>query len=112
MSPTGRKQAIKDFKARKPYRGIYLVRCLTTGNLWTGASRDLRAAQNGLWFGLNHGGCLDRTLQSEWDAKGEAAFEYSVLEALDEDVHELSVKDLLKEKHLEWSAQLGSRRLL
>ncbi|HNY39024.1 MAG TPA: GIY-YIG nuclease family protein [Bryobacteraceae bacterium] len=112
MNTADRKQAIKDFKARKPHRGIYSVRCLRTGTVWTGASRDLRAARNSLWFGLNHGSCLDRALQSEWDAQGEDAFEFSVLEALKEDVHELSVRDLLKEKQLDWAARLGARRLL
>lgn len=112
MNALERKQAIKTFKARRPYRGVYAVRCLSTGTVWTGASRDLHAARNGLWFGLNHGSCLDQSLQKEWDAHGEAVFEFTVLDAIDDDVHELSVKYLLKEKQSDWAGRLGARRLL
>jgi hypothetical protein len=46
------------------------------------------------------------SLQAEWNAHGEAAFEYRILETLKDDPHPLALADLLKEKKKLWIAQL------
>ena len=40
--------------------------------------------QNSVWFGLRHGGYHEKALQAEWNVHSEAAFEYEILEKLDE----------------------------
>lgn len=107
-----RKEAIKEYKARKLPRGAYAVRCTVTGQVWVGSSRDLNAARNGLWFTLRIGSHRERTLQAAWSTHGEQAFEYEILEKLDEDVCALAVHDLLKEMKLRWVERLGAGALL
>jgi hypothetical protein len=105
-----RRQLIKDFKERKVARGVYQVRA-GSGERWVGASRNLGATRNSLWFGLKMGSYIDGGLQAAWTAAGGEGFEYEVMEELDEDVEELLVKDQLKAMRERWAAKLGARTL-
>jgi len=107
-----RKEAIRKFKERKPRLGAFAVRCAVTGTVWVGSSRNLDATRNGCWFALRIGSHQDKALQSEWNAHGEPAFHYEILETLDEDTHALDVRDLLKEKQRLWIERLSARPLL
>jgi len=107
----GRKEAIKEYKARKVTRGVFAVRCTDTGQVWVDSSTNLDAAQNREWFCLRHGFHQNKALQAEWDAHGKEAFLYELLEKLDEDVSAVGVNDLLKEKKRHWVAQLGAQSL-
>jgi len=111
-SNTDKKEAIRKFKELKPLLGVFAVRCAASGKVWVGTSRNLDATRNGLWFGLRSGGYIDKSLQAEWNAHGEPAFQYEILETLDDDLHPLAVKDLLKEKSKPWVAQFSARTLL
>jgi hypothetical protein len=51
-STIARKQAIRRFKDRKPLRGVFAVRCTTTGSVWVGAFTNLEAMHNRTWFSL------------------------------------------------------------
>jgi hypothetical protein len=104
-----RKEIIRKYKERKPDQGAFAIRCTATGRIWVGASRNLYATQNGAWFALRHGGYHEKSLQAEWNAQGEPAFQYEVLERLDEDVSAMAVIDLLKEKKACWAAELGAQ---
>ena len=111
-STAWRKEAVKEYKERKPLRGAFAVRCRATGQVWVGTSRCLDTVQNRIWFGLGHGGDHNTTLQAEWNAHGQEAFEYEILEQLEEDVNPLAIKDILKEKLVKWAELLGARRLI
>jgi hypothetical protein len=106
-----RKESIRKFKERKPLLGAYAVRCNTTGRVWVGASRNLDATKNGCWFCLRGGLHQEKSLQAEWNAQGESAFQYEILESLDDDVNPLNVEDLLKERKNEWVARLCAQAL-
>lgn len=93
-----RKQAIRDYKMRKVSRGVFAVRCTVTSHLWVDSSPNLDGVKNSTWFQLNAGNHCDKTLQNEWNTHGDNAFQFEILEALDEDVIPLAVNDLLKEK--------------
>ena len=108
-SKAARKEAIRQFKERKTYRGAFAVRCAASGRVWVGASPNLDAAKNGIWFALRLGKHLTSSLQEEWTVHGEPAFEYEILEKLDDDAHPLAIADLLKEKKSHWISQLGAR---
>jgi hypothetical protein len=112
QSKESRKQLAAQYKEKKPQVGAYAVRCTTTGRVWVGSSRNLAATKNGLWFGLRTGLHRGLSLQDEWNAQGEPAFQYEVLEALNEDVNVMNVWDVLKEKKQAWVAQLGAEPLL
>ena len=111
-SKESRKETIRKFKERKSLLGAYAVRCIATGRVWVGASRNLDATKNGCWFCLRSGSHQDKSLQAEWNAQGESAFQYEILSALDEDVHPLEVEDMLKEQKKSWIARLGAQPLL
>ncbi len=112
LSKEFRKDAIRKFKEQKPGVGVYAVRSTATGQVWVGVSRNLEAARNSCWFQLRNRLHQEKSLQLEWDAQGESAFEYEILDRLDEDVHPLQINDLLKSKRSDWSARLGAQQLL
>lgn len=107
-----RKQAIRDYKLRKAPRGIFAVRCVAAGKVWIGSSMDLEKAQNKEWFVLRNGSHANAALQSEWNSHGERAFEYEILEKLDDDVSAIRVSDVLKEKRRHWIERLGAEPVL
>ncbi len=110
-SKEARKEAIKKFKERKALLGAFAIRCTASGRVWVGASRNLDATRNSFWFSLRHGSHPARSLQEEWDVHGEAAFQYEILERLEDDLVSLAVADLLKEKAGYWVGQLGASRI-
>jgi hypothetical protein len=60
-----KKEAIRKFKEHKPLLGVYAVRCMASGRVWVGTSRNLDATRNGIWFSLRNGGYIDKALQRE-----------------------------------------------
>ena len=107
-----RREAIKEYKARKPQRGAFAVRSTVSGQVWVGASPSLGSAQNSIWFALRIGSHHDKLLQAEWHAHGEHSFTYEIVETLDEDVTPLAIPDLMKELKITAAARLGARTLL
>lgn len=107
-----RKEAIRKFKEIKPALGIYAVRCPANGRAWVGMARNLDATRNRSWFSLRNGMHQNKSLQQEWNIHGEAAFQYEILERLEEDVHPLALDDLLKTKKRDWAARLNAQPLL
>ena len=108
-SSAEKKEAIRKFKERIAPRGAFALRCVATGQSWVGSSQDLNAIENRFWFCLRNGVHPDKTLQEVWNMHGEHAFQFEILEKLDEDLNPLVVGDLLKEKRLHWIAQLGAQ---
>jgi hypothetical protein len=104
-----RKAALRAYKARRPRPGIYAVRHRATGRAWPGSAVDLDTTRNGLWLQLQQGRHLDRDLQAAWNQHGEAAFDYEILEALEEDMSPLVLKETLKAKRSEWILRLAER---
>jgi hypothetical protein len=112
LSTEQKKEAIRQYKERKAAAGIYAVRCPATSRVWVGASRNLDATRNGLWFSLRAGAHRDTTLQREWTARGESAFTYEPLETLPDDTPALAVTDRLKERKQHWISTLSAEGLL
>jgi hypothetical protein len=108
--PFDRKAAVRAYKERKPRPGIYAVRHLASGHAWAGAAQDLDTTRNGLWHALDAGRHLDRGLQAAWAREGEAAFEYVILEVLEEEMSSLVLKETLKARQAEWARLLAEAR--
>jgi hypothetical protein len=111
-TPRSRKLALQEFKSRIPARGAFAVRSLSTSRIWVGASPNLGAARNRIWFMLRSGSHRDRALQAEWNSSGEATFLFEVLETLDPDVPPIALSDLLKDRKSHWADRLGASTLL
>jgi hypothetical protein len=107
-----KKEAINQFKERKIFLGVFAVRCTASGQSWVGASRNLDANRNNIWFSLRLGSHRDLPLQDEWNAHGEPSFEYMVLEKLSDEAPPLLIPDLLKEAKQRWMTRLDARGLL
>jgi hypothetical protein len=107
-----RREAIREYKERKPLRGAYAMRCAASSQAWVGSSLNLAATRNGLWFSLRTGSHREKMLQATWNAHGEEAFQYEILEKLSDDVSPIALKDLLQEKKTHWLARLGALPLL
>ena len=108
-SKAARKEAIQKFKEQKPALGVFAVRCTASGRVWVDTSRNLGASHNGTWFTLRSGCHRDKALQAEWEAHGEPAFQFEILETIAEDVHPLAVPDLLKAARVRWIGQLDAK---
>jgi hypothetical protein len=104
--PFDRKAALRDYKARRPRPGIYAVRHGATGRSWAASCPNLDTTKNGLWLQLQQGRHLDRSLQAAWNQWGESAFDYVILEVLEEDMSPLVLKETLKAKRLQWVTRL------
>jgi len=100
-----RKEAIRQFKERRPSSGIYALRCTATGRAWIESSPHLDASQNSQFFQLRQRLHRNKELQTEWNAHGEASFHFEVLERLPEDTSSLNLRDVLTERKRAWSDQ-------
>jgi hypothetical protein len=103
-----RKEAIRKYKERPSARGIFVLECSATGRRWVDSTTTLDSVRNRLWFELKHGRHRIQELQDDWNTHGEAAFKIEVVETLDKDILELTIRDELKRKRKEWSAKLGA----
>jgi len=93
-------------------RGIFAIRCGPTAGVWVESAMDLETAQNRTWFALQHGDAqVDKQAAAEFQAYGADAFTFEVLEKFDEDVAQLALRDLLKERKRHWAAALNARTL-
>jgi hypothetical protein len=90
------------YKSQKTPKGIFAVRCIATGDVWIGSSNHLDSQVNGTWFELRAGLHRNKPMQAVWNAHGEAAFAYEILETLDDDVPPLLLRDLLEERRKHW----------
>lgn len=111
MSSLSRKEAIREFKERVTPQGIFAIRCLQTPQCWVGASRNLDAQQNGIWFQLNTGSYRHAELQAAWKQFGAEAFTFETLEELPQDVSPIVIADVLKERRSHWAQQLNGIEL-
>ncbi len=112
LSKESRKDAIRNFKEQKPSIGIYAVRSTASGRAWVGMSRNLEATKNSCWFQLRNRLHRAQSLQEEWNARGEAAFEYEIVDRLDEDVHIMEIDDQLNKRLRDWVTRLEASQLL
>jgi hypothetical protein len=111
MPKADRKAAIAAFKERASVPGIFAVRCAATGEVWLGQSRNLGAQKTGLWFSLNNGGHPNRDLLARWKERGEAAFSFEVIEALEPESSAVLLTSLLRDRLVHWVKLLNAQRV-
>jgi hypothetical protein len=113
MDKQSRRDAVRAFKERKVRAGVFAVRCQPTGEAWVSSSRNLDGQQASLWFQLKMKGCYTRTLQAAWNAHGEGAFNFEVLQIVeDEDLTPAGLVDELKRQEVQWRETLGAQKAL
>ena len=108
MDKQGRREALRRYKEQRPPVGVFAVRCLASGQVWVGASRNLDQQQNPIWFGLRLGDHINRAMQAAWRAPGEAAFVIERLEVIeDKDASPTALGLMLKAAEQRWREALG-----
>ena len=107
MQKAERRAAVAAFKERKAVSGVFVVRCAANGEAWVGASRQLEAQQNSLWFSLRHRAHINRALQAAWNVHGPDGFAFEILETLPADLSDLGRSDALKARAAAWRERLN-----
>jgi hypothetical protein len=107
MDTTDRKAAVSAYKEQKTVAGICLVRCTAAGRSWLIDARNVDTHQNRVWFELRTGGSRDREMQAAWNAHGEAAFGFEILERLPEDISPMLLRTELQKRLAAWRERLA-----
>ncbi|MCK9582625.1 MAG: GIY-YIG nuclease family protein [Endomicrobiales bacterium] len=77
-----RKEVIRDYKARIPEKGIFVIRNVTNNKVFLGSTLSIYGKFNRERFTLNLGTHQNAELQKDWKAFGEDKFSFEVLETL------------------------------
>lgn len=101
-----RKAAITAYKERKTVAGIFVVRCVVSGETWVGQAPNLETIQNRIWFSLRQGSHTCRSLQAAWTTHGEAGLTFGECERLEDEKTAYVRNALLRERLLHWQAEL------
>src|SRR5262249_31095605 len=110
MTASRKKELVREYRERKIRPGIFAVRCAAAGKIWNGISRDLDSQQNGIWFQLRMGNHMNRGLQEAWNREGADAFQFEILEVLEDENPEM-IALLLKEREVQWREKSGASKL-
>ncbi|MCQ1569667.1 GIY-YIG nuclease family protein [Neorhizobium galegae] len=108
MNIIDRKAAICAYKERKAPAGIYAIRLVPTGRTWVGRAGDLDKIQNRVWFTLQHGSHVSRSLQTVWNANRPEDFAIERLEEIDEELTGYLRDRTLKDRLIHWAFELGA----
>ena len=109
MDQQARKAAVAAFKERKSEPGIYALTCRPTGQRWVGRASDLATIWNRLSIALKMASTPHRSLQAAAREHGEPAFDFEVLERIDEpDASPELVAAILKRRLDHWRDSLGA----
>ena len=108
MDKQRRRDIAQAYKDRRVPVGIFSLRCDPTGETWVGMSRNLEGAENGVLFSLRLGSGRNAAMQAAWTAHGEAAFTFSVVETLTEDLSDIGRETWLKGQARHWLAALAA----
>ncbi len=111
MRQDDKKAAIAAYKERKPVGGVYLVRCLPTGEVWIGHWADLDTIRNRIWFSLRQGTHSNRGLQAAWTAHGAEAFRFEILERVDPEKPAFFQEADLRARAGHWRSRMGAGSL-
>lgn len=80
---TRRKELKAMYKNNPPPMGVYQLKDTVNGRILVGGSMNLPGRRNSHFFQLAMGSHPIKALQADWQAHGETAFAYEVLETVD-----------------------------
>jgi hypothetical protein len=108
MRAEEKKAAVAAYKQRKVAAGIYVIRCVLSGEQWVGRAPDLSTVQNRLWFTLRQGGHPHGGLQAAWREYGPGCFTFDELERLEETALAYNREGALRDRLVHWRIELGA----
>lgn len=106
------RKALRESASRRAiFAGIYALRCLATGAVWAGLTRDLESQARSTGFMLKAGGFADPDLRALWKTHGAAGFAFEVLEQIEPGENPSLLGLTLKERAAHWRAALGAAQI-
>ena len=115
MDENRKKQLLLKYKYRKPEIGIIYFKCISTEDIFIGASKDTKAGINSNSFKLGGKMHPNDILQKIWNDYGRDNFEIGVLEVLPYDEKDKDKDDYTEELEALCERKLrsmpGSRRI-
>lgn len=90
-----------------PRAGVYTITCRATGKTYLGCTDHLVGAMNGHRFKLANGLHPNRALQADWDAHGDAAFDFSIHDEVAPEEYAATTGDDLEALRDLWVDLLG-----
>jgi hypothetical protein len=109
MDQQARKAAVAAFKERKSQPGIYALTCRPTSQKWVGRASDLATIWNRLSVALRMASTPHRSLQAAAKEHGEGAFDFEVMERIEEpNASPALVWAILKRRLEHWRDALGA----
>lgn len=80
--PTARRTMVRQYKEQGPAMGVYRIHNTVTARTVLHASRNVHGAMNRDRFELRLGGHRDAALQHDWNAHGESAMQFEIVELI------------------------------
>jgi hypothetical protein len=77
-----RKEIIKQYKQTVQPMGIYQIRNLKNGKIFVGSTKNMQGKNNSYKFQLQSGTHMNRALQEDYTAMGEANFVFEEVDLL------------------------------
>ncbi|MGH6871297.1 MAG: GIY-YIG nuclease family protein [Rhizomicrobium sp.] len=111
MDNARKKDLLREYREMPQRAGIVSVLCRPTGQRWIAPSRNLDKQQNGIWFQLRLNGHPNKDAQAAWNAHGEDAFAFEIVEEIADD-NPLLIGELLKERDAHWRNALAAQKLM
>jgi hypothetical protein len=109
MDQQSRKAAAAALKARKSEPGIYALTCRPTGEKWVGRAPDLATIWNRLSVALKMASTPHRSLQAAAREHGAEAFDFEVVERIEEAEASAALVDAILKRRLDhWREELGA----
>ncbi len=78
-----RKDRIREYKMKQPVAGVFAIIFKPTGRALLGSSLNLDGPFNRFRFELKMGSHQNAALQADWNAFGEEAFDFVILETIE-----------------------------
>lgn len=107
-----RKEIIHEYKMRRLCGGVYTITNTVNGRYLIEHAANLKSAQNRFQFSVTTGSAVDARLQKDWREAGALAFQFAVLEELEqkpEQSREEFIDDLKTLEQL-WRANLDASK--
>ncbi|MBV8474734.1 MAG: GIY-YIG nuclease family protein [Hyphomicrobiales bacterium] len=111
MKDAERRAARAAYKERKSVSGVYAVRCAPCGEVWVGQTRDVEKIWNRIVFSLRGKVIRHRTMQAAWDSHGAEAFDFEVLERLEDEALDFALRSALDERTAVWRERLKAEAI-
>ncbi|MBC2776578.1 GIY-YIG nuclease family protein [Parasphingopyxis marina] len=110
MNGTERKAAIAAYREREIATGVFALRFAGEARVWVGGAKEIAGTENRLRFSLRGGAYPRPALQRAWNAWGEAAFAFEILELLEleEDVTDFVRSARLASRLTHWREALAA----